>query len=262
MRKIVSVVYNANEQVTSLETIDAIKKSGFQNIFLQWYDDDTLTISQEEQLKYAKKIGLNIVFFHLGYQNINDIWLKGDKGDKLVERYKQNIKRAQEENIKLVVMHLDKGNSPPKYNELGLKRIKEIISYAEKKNVKIAFENLKNKGYLEYILKNIKSDNVGVCYDVGHDHLFFHDSFPFEKFKNKIFVVHFHDNKQDKDRHLLPLDGTVDWVYIIEKLKEAKYEGDIVLEISYRSFYKNISINTFFKKGYARALKIKDIFDK
>ena len=59
-------IYNDNKNITSIETLDYVKKSGFKNVFIQWYDDNSLCISQQEQLEYAKKIGLNIIFFHLG----------------------------------------------------------------------------------------------------------------------------------------------------------------------------------------------------
>ncbi len=73
MREIAVAIQNDNEKVTPLQTIDAIKKAGFQNVFVQWYNKDW-KIGQQEQLDYAKKLGLNIIFAHLGYQNINEIW--------------------------------------------------------------------------------------------------------------------------------------------------------------------------------------------
>ena len=41
--------------------------------------------------------------------------------------------------------------------------------------MKVAFENTKIKGYLEYVLENIKDDNVGICFDAGHYHVHFDD---------------------------------------------------------------------------------------
>ena len=255
-------IYNDNKNITSIETLDCVKKSGFKNVFIQWYDDKSLSISKEEQLEYAKKIGLNIIFLHLGYQNINDIWKQGDNGDKLVDRYIENIKLCKKNNINLVVMHLINGYNPPKYNELGLNRIKKIVKYAEKNNIKIAFENLKVKGYLEYVLDNINSKNIGICYDAGHDHLFFKDTFNFSKFKDKVFAVHFHDNDGKTDKHMLPMDGKVDWVYVVNNLKKINYNSYITLEICYRQSYLLKEPLTFFETGYKRALKIKNIFDK
>ena len=43
-------------------------------------------------IRIHKKKGLNIIFAHLGYQNINDLWLEKEAGDKLVDRYKNDIK--------------------------------------------------------------------------------------------------------------------------------------------------------------------------
>lgn len=54
-----------------------------------------LEYCQEEQVKLCKKLGFNIIFAHLGYQNINSIWEEGIDGDNLVERYKKILKTAR-----------------------------------------------------------------------------------------------------------------------------------------------------------------------
>ena len=105
MKKIAVVIHNNNENVTVSETIDAIKKAGFKDVFVQWYNKEW-EYSQEEQLKYARKQGLNIIFAHLGYKNINDLWKECDEGNKLVENYKKDIKICKQNNIPMVVMHL------------------------------------------------------------------------------------------------------------------------------------------------------------
>lgn len=87
-REIAVAVSNANKDVTVIDTIDAIQKAGFKNVFIQWYNREW-NPTQEEQLKYIRERGLNIIFAHLGYQNINDLWLAneessdGEGGDKL-----------------------------------------------------------------------------------------------------------------------------------------------------------------------------------
>ena len=37
-------IYNDNKNITSIETLDYVKKSGFKNVFIQWYDDKSLSI--------------------------------------------------------------------------------------------------------------------------------------------------------------------------------------------------------------------------
>lgn len=253
------VISNYDKTCTALDTIDAVKKAGFKNVFLEWYNEDWL-ISQEEQLKYARENDLNIIFAHLGYQNINDLWIEEDTD--IVDRYKKDIKVCYDNNIPMVVMHLTSHSVAPAYNEKGLKRIKEICDYAKSLNVKVAFENTKIKGYLEYVLNNIDNENVGVCYDSGHCHAHFNDEFDFNKFKNRIFAVHLHDNDGSADQHLLPFDGTINWNKLTKDLKESNYEGALTFEIHHHRDYVSIPLEEFYKQGYEIALKIKKLFEK
>lgn len=255
MDNIAVVVNNDNENVSVIETIDAIKEAGFKNVFIQWYNENS-TPSQEEQLKYVREKGLNVIFAHLGYQNINDLWLENEEGNKLVDRYKNDIKVCKENNIPMVVMHLTRKSVAPKYNEIGLKRLQEIADYAESLGIKIAFENTKIKGYLEYVIENIKNENVGICFDSGHNHVHFNDELDLSKFKNRIFAVHLHDNDQSDDLHLLPFDGTINWEKIMKDLKNNNYNGPITLELCYRYQYLEMDIVSFYKKGYEVAKKL------
>ena len=241
MRDIVVVVQNDNKEVNVIQTIHAIAKSGYNNVFIQWYDKEW-ELSQKEQVDLCRKLGLNIIFAHLGYQNINSIWLEGEEGDNLVERYKRNFRECKENGISLVVMHLCSGKKAPMYNEIGFKRIQQLAEYAKKLDIKIAFENTRSKGYLEYILTKLKDDHLGVCFDIGHYHAHFKDEFNFELFKDRIFAVHLHDNDQMDDLHLLPFDGTIDWEDSITKLKKANYTGPITLELCYRYQYLNMTL--------------------
>ena len=261
MRELAVAIQNENKNVSVLETIHAVKNAGFKNVFLQWYDEEW-EYTQEEQVKLCKELELNIIFAHLGYQNINSIWAEGPDGDNLVERYKTDIKNCKENGISMVVMHLTSKKNAPMYGEIGLNRIKKIVEYAKKLNVKIAFENTKIKGYLEYVLGNIKDDNVGICFDAGHSHAHFDDDFNFEFFKDRIFAVHLHDNDKTNDLHLLPFDGTIDWKTVVTKLKECNYEGLVTLELCYRYDYLNIPLVDFYRKGYDVGTKLAKMFEK
>lgn len=260
MREIAVAVQNENQQVGVEETIRSIKKAGFENVFVQWYDEDW-EISQEAQIEMCKKIGLHIEFAHLGYHGINAIWLEGEEGERFVERYQKDIKDCKENGISLVVMHLVSRRNPPQYGEIGLERIRKITQYARELGVKVAFENTAIKGYLEYVLENIQDDNVGMCLDSGHLHVFFDDEFNFELAKNRIFAVHLHDNDQSDDLHLLPFDGTVNWKFIVQKLKECNYGGPVTLEITYRYDYLKKSLDEFYQKGYRVGCELASQFE-
>lgn len=255
MRDIAIVISNDNENVSPFETIDAIKEAGFKNAFIQWYNKDW-KISQQEQLDYARKCGLNIIFAHLGYQDINNIWDDSNDSNEIVERYKNDIRICSRNGIPMVVMHLTSKNIAPMYNENGLIRIKEIADYAKELGIKIAFENTKIKGYLDYVIKNIDNDNVGICFDSGHCHVHFNDEFNWNLFKNRIFAVHLHDNDKSDDLHLHPFDGTIEWKDVILKLKECNYNGPITLESCYRYDYLKLKLSEFYKDGYEVAKRL------
>ena len=80
-------------------------------------------------------------------------------------------------------------------------------------------------------------------------------------FKDRIFAVHLHDNDKSDDLHLLPFDGTIDWKYVIKKLKECHYNGPVTLELSYRYDYLNMSLDDFYKKGYTIGIRLVKMFE-
>ncbi len=255
MNDIAVVVSNSIVGYSILDSIDAIKKAGYKNVFIQWYNKEE-EYSQEEVLEYIRKKKLNILFAHLGYKYINDIWLDSDIGKTLVDYYINDLNTMKKYNINMVVMHLCSRTNAPIPNKLGLERIKKICEHAKKIGIKIAFENTKIQGYQEYIEDNINMDNVGYCYDCGHDHCHFNDKFNFEKFKDKIFCTHLHDNHGKEDEHLLPGDGTVDFDYVLNGLDKDNYDGPLTFEYVHTKTYENEDIDVFYKKGYNNSIKI------
>ena len=81
-------------------------------------------------------------------------------------------------------------------------------------------------------------------------------------FKDRIFAVHLHDNDKSDNLHLLPFDGTIDWKYVISKLKECNYNGPITMELCYRYDYLKIPLDEFYKVGYERGLQLLNVVEK
>ena len=224
MKELAVVVSNDNTNPNVYDTIDAIREAGFQNVFLQWYDNN-LEISQEAQAAYCQKLGLRIIFAHLGYQNINDIWLDTSEGEKLVERYCRDIDACREQGIDHVMMHLCSKSQAPGPNAIGLDRFRRITDHAKNVGVKVSFENTKIKGYQE-------------------------------------FIIHLHDNHGEHDEHLLPGDGTLNWQNAMKGLKSSGYDGPLTLEIVYRKDYEAMDIEEFYKEGYRRGEWLSKIWEE
>lgn len=258
MKELAISIRNYNED-NYKKIINSIKEAKFKNVFIEWYNDN-LTL-QENVLNYVREVGLNIIFAHLGYQRPQVIWNEGFAGDIEIERYMNDITVCKNNGIDLVVIHPTFQYEKQELSEIGINRIKRLVKHAESIGVKVVYENVELNGYLEYIVDNINSNNLGVCFDVGHCHLFYDGIFDVNKFKNKVFTIHLHDNFKIKDDHNLPFDGTVDWKKVIKQVVDMNYNDYIVIESGYNNYYKNLSLEEYYRLAYDRGKELKKLFD-
>ncbi len=260
MTELAAAISYHNKNGNAYETIDAIKDAGFKKVFVEWYDMDW-DPTQKQQVDYARQQGLEVIFAHLGYQNINEIWVEGEAGDAMVDRYCRDIDDCIENGIDLVMMHLSSKFTAPGPNETGLERIRKIVRHGLEKGVRVAFENTKIPGYQEYVLARIPE--AGNCYDSGHCHAHFHDEYDFSLFKDRFYCVHLHDNMGEEDEHLLPGDGTIDWPVLMKQLKDNGYDGPLTLELAYhRQYPEKMSVQEFYKEGYRRGQWLQQLWEQ
>ncbi len=73
--------------------------------------------------------------------------------------------------------------------------------------------------------------DVGVCFDVGHAHMSGNIPEAFETLKQHIRSTHIHDNKADRDSHLWPGEGSIDWKEFMDLLRTAPHVPPVLLEI-------------------------------
>ncbi|MBI5555927.1 MAG: sugar phosphate isomerase/epimerase [Elusimicrobia bacterium] len=121
--------------------------------------------------------------------------------------------------------------------ETSIQSLKIISEIAQKKNVRLALENLLGgmvageAWQLEQIIEALDKDVVGVCVDVSHASLGKELDKILKTFSSRIIAVHISDNHGKMDDHLIPGEGTLDFVKIARKLKEINYGGVFTLEI-------------------------------
>jgi sugar phosphate isomerase/epimerase len=83
-----------------------------------------------------------------------------------------------------------------------------------------------------YLLGEIGTDDVGTCLDTGHAHLAREMSVVIQKLSGHLKMVHVNDNHGDRDEHLAPGDGSIDWPWVIGQLRRIHFQGVLVLELS------------------------------
>lgn len=119
--------------------------------------------------------------------------------------------------------------------------VAEIAAYARQQDVLLLLENTPNGMWaLDEVLGRIGEDpeetNIGICIDVGHAHI---STDAGEKpirayttrYGSQLRHVHFSDNNGDKDAHLPPGQGSIEWPDVFVILADVGYAGSCVLEI-------------------------------
>lgn len=118
--------------------------------------------------------------------------------------------------------------------------IVRIAEYAAKFGVQLAVENMKDSIWtLDRILDEIGDDpektNLGICIDIGHANQS-NDAGReavcnyLERYSGQLSHLHLHDNHGERDEHLVPGEGTVDWPRMLGVLENIGFSGTAVLE--------------------------------
>ena len=137
-------------------------------------------------------------------------------------------------NAPIAVIHMSSGNTPPPITDIGRARYEKLVEYAMKKNVKVAFENLRKSANFAWAMETFEHNPmVGFCWDCGHEACYQNGREFMPWYGERLICTHIHDNcgLQDADDHLLPFDGTVDFNRFAEHIRNSGYKGSLMLEV-------------------------------
>jgi len=83
-----------------------------------------------------------------------------------------------------------------------------------------------------YLLGSIRTCEVGACLDTGHAFLAKEIGTVIHKLSGHLHMVHANDNRGDRDDHLPPGEGLIDWPWVLQELKKHRFHGTLILELS------------------------------
>lgn len=250
MRKSINYIM---EEATD-EVLDIMKKSGFDglDVYFNNMNDEQCKNFPKTAEKFREKLekhGLVCCQVHLPFHNM---FLSSEITDE-----------QKDKNIIAVLNSMDilgakwgayhprssKNTGYNKKQEMkdNIAEISKYLEVAEKKNVGLAIENIPvfpdcpqhrffGADYEDHIelVDSLKSENVGICLDVGHLNLTLYDMEKvIEKMGERIKILHLHNNFRTGDMHITPAEGTVNWDKVMPALKRAGYKGDVSLEINF-----------------------------
>lgn len=122
---------------------------------------------------------------------------------------------------------------------LNVAFFRELADFAALYGVIICLENMPMHHFslstpqrILELVTAIRHDHVRVCLDTGHVAVFPELSVGDEvrRLGDAIRVLHIHDNLGDRDSHLYPGDGRIDWADFGRALEEVGYDGVLSLE--------------------------------
>jgi sugar phosphate isomerase/epimerase len=83
-----------------------------------------------------------------------------------------------------------------------------------------------------YLLGSIRNCEVGACLDTGHAYLSRELGNVVHKLSGHLHLIHINDNRGDRDEHLAPGEGHIDWPWFLGELRRGHFSGTLILEIS------------------------------
>jgi sugar phosphate isomerase/epimerase len=154
-----------------------------------------------------------------------------------MDEIKRAIEIAEQAPFRFLVQHI--GTTGEDYSEKKVEAamtcVEHLRAFARPLGVQILLENIPNDlsvpDRLVEFIRLSHFDDVGVCFDVGHAHMMSNVAEAFEILKPHIRSTHVHDNKKDRDSHLWPGDGSIDWDEAAKLLQSATHKPPVLLEL-------------------------------
>ena len=231
-----------------------IKEAGFDGILL-WWSKYFGRNNYRRGPQIVREARLVIENIHTPFQVQDNIWLDNLDGEASIDCYLQCVKDCAEFEIPTMVVHLPDDDKP--YNTLGLCRIKRIAEKAEQLGVNVALENLQNFTNLSYMLEQVDSQRIGLCYDCCHHYHYYPYYDLLSMYGSRLMALHLHDYN-GKTIHRLPFDGTIDWSIAIKKIAETGYSGPTAIE-AMNWDYKDLSAEEFINEAFKRAKRLEEL---
>ena len=199
-----------------------------------WFRDNPVTLNSVHAPMFA-----DYEFGRTGSPPINIAASDRSQLVAAMDEIKRAIEVAEQIPFRFLVQHIGVNNEAfdERKFEAAMTSIEHLRAFAKPLGVRLLLENIDNElttpERLVEFIHVTHFDDIGVCFDVGHAHLMSGIPESFEILKKHICSTHIHDNAKDKDSHLWPGTGSIDWKQTMELLRTAPNVPPLLLEIEH-----------------------------
>lgn len=261
------------------ELAKAAREAGFDAIFPLWNKGEDLAPIYNE----AVKNGLRFQSIHAPFYCADKMWEDNcPRGDEELEDLIKCLDDCVRFGAPIMVCHVIIGRDEGTPTEKGIERYSILLDEAEKRGIKIAFENTEGECYLEYIKDKLwDKPAAGFCIDTGHELCYNRGRDMIRKYgaNGKLISTHLNDNfgmtgnswTPKDDSHILPFDGIVDWEGVAERIKEVGiFDEYLTFELTSvpkegkntHDIYDGWDYKRYFREAHDRAMQFEAIIEK
>jgi sugar phosphate isomerase/epimerase len=139
-----------------------------------------------------------------------------------MDELKRAIDVAEDLPFSRMILHMGghRDTADPRRRDAAFSSLEHLVLHAKHVGVTICVENTTSEmgspAYLRAFVEETRLTGLRFNFDIGHAHLADGPedervATSFEAMRDHIVSAHIHDNLGDKDAHLLPHDGSINW---------------------------------------------------
>ena len=154
-----------------------------------------------------------------------------------MDEVKRALEIAERLPFRYLVLHL--GLDGEEYDlrkfDAACSSLEHLKIFAKDRGVQVLLENIPNQlGTPQRLLQFVDYTRLDlkICFDTGHAHIMPGVQSAFATLKDRIASTHIHDNAGEKDDHLMPYDGGIDWDKTIRDFRTVDGQFPVLFELS------------------------------
>jgi len=158
-----------------------------------------------------------------------------------VDEVKRTLEVAERIPFRFLVQHIGHGRqtADPRKLDAAFSSLEHLCIFAKARGVAIALENtlgeLGAPTSLQHFISDTHLHDLRLCFDTGHAHMEEGVEVSFDTMRERVATTHIHDNHGEKDEHLLPYEGNIDWGAGLGAIASAPEPVPVVLELKAQS---------------------------
>jgi sugar phosphate isomerase/epimerase len=158
-----------------------------------------------------------------------------------MDELKRVIDVAEDLPFPRLILHMggSRETADPRKRDAAFSTLEHLVLHARHAGVTICIENTTSEmgepAYLRSFVDETRLTGLRINFDVGHAHLADGPetdrvALSLQPVRELVASAHIHDNHGEKDEHLPPFDGTIDWPAALKLLHDAR-NGDLPLTL-------------------------------